>query len=168
MPFAFTQDVPIDAETYARIRDGIGDEPPEGLIVHVGAAPPCIGAGELDRAVELLHNTWGVARSPNTMILLIAAEQRARGIHDDDLSIAGTGEIIRRGRWRTSSNANNGRGTCWTANSPDSVAPAEPPPPRRPADTRWRRRRSSRSSVGLVEHVAAIFHAWSMPWRSRG
>jgi hypothetical protein len=34
MPFAFTQDVPIDAATYGRIRDGIGDEPPPGLIVH--------------------------------------------------------------------------------------------------------------------------------------
>lgn len=35
MPYAFTQDVPIDAATYARIRDEIGDEPPPGLIVHL-------------------------------------------------------------------------------------------------------------------------------------
>lgn len=40
MPYAFTQDVPIDAATYARIRDGIGDEPPPGLIVHLAIERP--------------------------------------------------------------------------------------------------------------------------------
>lgn len=40
MPFAFTQDVPIDAATYARIRDGIGDAPPPGLIVHIAIERP--------------------------------------------------------------------------------------------------------------------------------
>ena len=56
----------------------------------------CIGAGEPERAVELLDDTWSMARSPNTMILLIAAEQHARGIRDNDLSVAGSGEVIRR------------------------------------------------------------------------
>ena len=40
MPFAFTQDVPIDAATYARITDGLGDVPPPGLIVHVALERP--------------------------------------------------------------------------------------------------------------------------------
>lgn len=43
MPYAFTQDVPIDAATYARIRDGIGDEPPPGLIVHLAIELPAGG-----------------------------------------------------------------------------------------------------------------------------
>jgi hypothetical protein len=56
----------------------------------------CIGAGEAERAVELLDDTWSGARSPNTSILLIAADLHARGIDDKDLSIAGRGEIVRR------------------------------------------------------------------------
>jgi hypothetical protein len=43
MPYAFTQDVPIDATTYARIREGIGDEPPPGLIVHLAIELPEAG-----------------------------------------------------------------------------------------------------------------------------
>ena len=35
MAYAFTQDVPIDAEFYARIKDGLGDDPPKGLVVHL-------------------------------------------------------------------------------------------------------------------------------------
>ena len=35
MPYAFTQDVPIDAVFYERIRAGLGDEPPAGLMVHL-------------------------------------------------------------------------------------------------------------------------------------
>jgi hypothetical protein len=34
MPYAFTQDVPIDGAMYAVIRQGLGDEPPAGLISH--------------------------------------------------------------------------------------------------------------------------------------
>jgi hypothetical protein len=33
--YAFVQDVPIDAAFYARIRQGLGDGPPDGLISHV-------------------------------------------------------------------------------------------------------------------------------------
>ena len=35
MTFAFTQDVPIDATFYTRITDGLGEAPPEGLVVHL-------------------------------------------------------------------------------------------------------------------------------------
>ncbi|HEX3622016.1 MAG TPA: hypothetical protein VHT97_06855 [Acidimicrobiales bacterium] len=40
MTYAFTQDVPIDGNTYQRILDGLGDEPPKGLIVHVVSERP--------------------------------------------------------------------------------------------------------------------------------
>jgi hypothetical protein len=33
--YGFIQDLPITPEIYARIREGLGTEPPEGLIVHV-------------------------------------------------------------------------------------------------------------------------------------
>ena len=35
MTYSFTQDVPIDAAFYARIREGLGDELPAGLIAHL-------------------------------------------------------------------------------------------------------------------------------------
>ncbi len=35
MTYAFIQDVPIDAAFYARIVEGLGDDPPKGLIVHL-------------------------------------------------------------------------------------------------------------------------------------
>jgi len=40
MTYAFTQDVPIDAGMYHRIVDGLGDGPPEGLIVHLAVERP--------------------------------------------------------------------------------------------------------------------------------
>jgi hypothetical protein len=40
MPYAFTQDVPIDAGFYFRIKDGLGDAPAPGLICHVAVALP--------------------------------------------------------------------------------------------------------------------------------
>ena len=40
MTYAFTQDVPIDAVFYQRIVDGLGDEVPEGLIVHLATERP--------------------------------------------------------------------------------------------------------------------------------
>jgi hypothetical protein len=35
MTYAFTQDVPIDAAFYRRIVDGLGTDPPPGLIAHL-------------------------------------------------------------------------------------------------------------------------------------
>jgi hypothetical protein len=35
MTYAFTYDVPISAEIYARIKDGLGPEQPAGLIAHL-------------------------------------------------------------------------------------------------------------------------------------
>ncbi len=35
MTYAFTQDVPIDADFYGRIIEGVGEEPPVGLVVHL-------------------------------------------------------------------------------------------------------------------------------------
>lgn len=38
--YAFIQDVPIDAAFYARIKSGLGVEPPKGLISHVAVELP--------------------------------------------------------------------------------------------------------------------------------
>jgi hypothetical protein len=35
MPYAFTYDVPITTEIYARIKEGLGPERPPGLIAHL-------------------------------------------------------------------------------------------------------------------------------------
>ena len=35
MTYAFTYDVPINEQTYARIKDGLGPERPDGLIAHL-------------------------------------------------------------------------------------------------------------------------------------
>ena len=40
MPYAFVQDVPIDAAFYGRITDQLGAEPPKGLIAHVAVERP--------------------------------------------------------------------------------------------------------------------------------
>jgi hypothetical protein len=40
MSYAFTQDVPIDAATYAQIRESLGDDAPPGLIVHLAIERP--------------------------------------------------------------------------------------------------------------------------------
>jgi hypothetical protein len=40
MAYAFTQDVPIDAAFYKRVTDGLGDDPPKGLIVHLAVERP--------------------------------------------------------------------------------------------------------------------------------
>jgi len=40
MAYSFTQDVPIDAAMYRRILDGVGAEPPKGLVVHVATENP--------------------------------------------------------------------------------------------------------------------------------
>jgi len=48
MSYAFTQDVPIDAVAYQRILDGLGDEAPKGLIVHLVVERPEGGLRYLD------------------------------------------------------------------------------------------------------------------------
>jgi len=48
MVYAFTQDVPIDAAFYRRITDGLGDEPPKGLIVHIAVERPEGGLRYID------------------------------------------------------------------------------------------------------------------------
>jgi hypothetical protein len=48
MTFAYTQDLPIDAATYGIISEGIGFEPPEGLIVHLAVALPGGGLRYID------------------------------------------------------------------------------------------------------------------------
>jgi hypothetical protein len=42
----------------------------------------CLAAGEVDRARGLLDDTYGIARSPNTQLLLTEARERANGITD--------------------------------------------------------------------------------------
>ncbi len=48
MSYAFTQDVPIDSATYGRILEGLGDEPPKGLIVHLVVERPEGGLRYID------------------------------------------------------------------------------------------------------------------------
>jgi hypothetical protein len=48
MPYAFTQDVPIDAAFYERITDGLGADPPVGLIVHLALERPEGGLRYID------------------------------------------------------------------------------------------------------------------------
>jgi hypothetical protein len=48
MTYAFTQDVPIDAAFYGRISDGLGAEPPAGLIVHLALERPEGGLRYID------------------------------------------------------------------------------------------------------------------------
>ena len=48
MTYAFTQDVPIEADFYKRITDGLGDTPPQGLIVHIAVERPEGGLRYLD------------------------------------------------------------------------------------------------------------------------
>jgi hypothetical protein len=48
MLYAFSQDVPIDAEFYARIRRGLGSEPATGLLSHVAVERPEGGLRYID------------------------------------------------------------------------------------------------------------------------
>ena len=48
MVYAFTQDVPIDAEMYARITDALGDEPMDGLLLHLAVRNPDGGLRYID------------------------------------------------------------------------------------------------------------------------
>ena len=46
--FAYTQDVPIDATFYRRITDGLGDDPPPGLLAHLAIERPEGGLRYID------------------------------------------------------------------------------------------------------------------------
>lgn len=48
MTYAFTQDVQIDAAFYKRITDGLGEEPPKGLITHIAIEIPGGGLRYVD------------------------------------------------------------------------------------------------------------------------
>ena len=48
MYFGFTQDVPLDAALYQRIVDGLGPEPPHGLVSHVAIERPEGGLRYID------------------------------------------------------------------------------------------------------------------------
>ena len=48
MPYAFTQDVPIDSSFYQRIVDGLGEESPKGLISHLAVERPEGGLRYID------------------------------------------------------------------------------------------------------------------------
>jgi len=48
MPYVFSQDVPIDAAFYARIKQGLGNEPPKGLISHIATERPEGGLRYID------------------------------------------------------------------------------------------------------------------------
>ena len=48
MPYAFTQDVPIDAVFYRRIVEGLGEEPAKGLITHIALERPEGGLRYID------------------------------------------------------------------------------------------------------------------------
>jgi hypothetical protein len=78
MVYAYTQDVPIDADVYARIVEAIGDEPMDGLLVHLCVRRPDGGLRYIDvweteqqcaRAFEqrihpAVDATFGGARPP--------------------------------------------------------------------------------------------------------
>lgn len=48
MPYAFIQDVPIDAASYRRIKAGLGDTPPKGMISHLAIERPEGGLRYID------------------------------------------------------------------------------------------------------------------------
>jgi hypothetical protein len=48
MVYAFTQDVPIDTDTYARITEALGDEPMDGLLLHLCVRKPEGGLRYID------------------------------------------------------------------------------------------------------------------------
>lgn len=48
MVYAFTQDVPIDAEFYARISNALGDQPMDGLLLHLCVQLPGGGLRYID------------------------------------------------------------------------------------------------------------------------
>lgn len=54
--YAFVQDVPIDEGFYNQIREGLGPEPPKGLVAHVAIKRPEGGLRYID--VWELEEDW--------------------------------------------------------------------------------------------------------------
>ena len=48
MVYAWTQDIPIDAEFYGRITDALGDAPMDGLLMHLCVQNPAGGLRYID------------------------------------------------------------------------------------------------------------------------
>jgi hypothetical protein len=48
MVYAWTQDIPIDAEFYDRIADALGDAPMDGLLMHLCVQNPAGGLRYID------------------------------------------------------------------------------------------------------------------------
>jgi hypothetical protein len=48
MPYAFIQDVPIDVAFYARIKEGLGTDPPKGMLSHLAIERPEGGLRYID------------------------------------------------------------------------------------------------------------------------
>ena len=48
MVYAWTQDLPIDAEFYGRIADALGDAPMDGLLLHLAVRNPDGGLRYID------------------------------------------------------------------------------------------------------------------------
>lgn len=48
MSYAFIQDVPIDGAMYSKIKDGLGPDLPEGLLVHLALTRPEGGLRYID------------------------------------------------------------------------------------------------------------------------
>lgn len=115
MAYAFVQDVPIDAGFYGRIVAGLGDELPDGLIVHLAIERPEGGLRYIDvwdsesawdRFAEerlhpvvhsLLSEVFGddlpdePARAPMSVLHVWGGRSSLDGVHDR--SATGEGEL---------------------------------------------------------------------------
>ena len=61
MVYAFTQDIPIDTDMYARITDALGEEPMDGLLLHLCVRNPDGGLRYIDvwESEELFQRAFG-------------------------------------------------------------------------------------------------------------
>jgi hypothetical protein len=75
MPYAFTQDMPLRKDMYTSVSDQLGDDPPQGLIVHL-AFETATGM----RVVDLWESEEDFDRF---------TEQRLRPVMDKTLQAAG-------------------------------------------------------------------------------
>ena len=56
----------------------------------------CLESGEAERAAVLLDDTWAAARSPNTIVMLLAAHERIHGAITGDPAASRAAEFARR------------------------------------------------------------------------